>query len=112
MNSGQLLIVDYGSRVGSSEGLLERFKGRERMNVVRSPLKRWAVAIDTAVSKADGEFILFVKDSLIPHPSMIKAHVQAQSDSDFVTGKVLNVYPVTGAPFRKFMRIVIVLALI
>ena len=33
LGSGELVVVDYGTAVGSAEGLRERFKGRERLKV-------------------------------------------------------------------------------
>jgi GT2 family glycosyltransferase len=101
---GELIIVDYGSSVGSVEGLRERFKSRGRLKVLKAPATRWAAAIGKGIQDSKGELLIFLADTIVPNPKLIKSHLKSQLEHDIVSGKVVDSLPVSGSPFRKYIR--------
>ena len=92
LDAFEVVVVSDGSTDGTDIYLRE-LRSKVRVRWFTQPNRGPAAARNLAVQKADGEFILFIDDDVVPEPQILQEHARSHGEANrdvVVLGPLLN----------------------
>ncbi len=73
----EVIYVDNNSKDGTYEALLKMCESRPQIRVVQETQQGSSAARDRGAREAHGEFVWFMDDDSVPHPSTLRVYLEA-----------------------------------
>jgi glycosyltransferase involved in cell wall biosynthesis len=81
LDAFEVVIVSDGSTDGT-DACLNALRSTMRVRWFAQPNRGPAAARNLAVQKAEGEFILFIDDDVVPEPQLLREHARSHGEAD------------------------------
>jgi GT2 family glycosyltransferase len=81
LDAFEVVVVSDGSTDGT-DTYLKALRSKVRVRWFTQPNRGPAAARNLAVQKADGEFILFLDDDVVPEPQILQEHARSHGEAD------------------------------
>jgi glycosyltransferase involved in cell wall biosynthesis len=77
----EVIVISDGSTDGT-DAYLEAFRSTVRLRWFPQPNRGPAAARNTGIEKAEGEFVVFIDDDVVPEPQLLSEHARSHREAD------------------------------
>ncbi len=97
-----IVISEDGQNPDMRE-FINSYRSKIKISHISQPDKGWRknIALNNAIAKSTGEYLVFVDGDIVPYKNFVKHHIQLSQQSRFLSGRRVELGPVFSYLIRK-----------